>query len=112
VARAWRKLTNRPVGPKSIEIIQEPVRRTEEIYCTASKPFVYRLTGVGPDGSDVIAKRYECATASTEWAIYQDVLPYLPVSTLRYYGRVADDDPQFCWLFLEDAGEEPLFAEC
>ena len=106
-ARAWCKLTNRQSGPKSIEIIQEQVRRAEEIYRTTSKPFVYRLTGVGPDGSNVIAKRYECAAASTECAIYQDVLPYLPVSTLRYCGLVADDDPQFCWLFLEDAGEEP-----
>ena len=107
VARAWRKLTNRQAVPKSIEIIRERVRRAEEIYRTTSKPFVYRLTGVGPDGSNVIAKRYECAAASTECAIYQDVLPYLPVSTLRYCGLVADDDPQFCWLFLEDAGEEP-----
>jgi hypothetical protein len=106
-ARPWRKLTNPQAGPKSIEIIQERVRRAEEIYRATSKPFVYRLTGVGPDGSNVIAKRYECAAASTECAIYQDVLSYLPVSTLRCCGLVADDDPQFCWLFLEDAGEEP-----
>jgi len=34
-----------------------------------------------------------------------------PVSMLRYYGLVADDDRQFCWLFLEDAGEEPYLLE-
>ena len=111
VARAWRKLTNRQAVPKSIEIIQERVRRPEEIYRMTHKPSVYRLTGVGPGGANVIAKRCESAAASTECSIYQNVLPYLPVSALRYYGLVADDDRQFCWLFLEDAGDEPYVLD-
>ncbi len=110
-ARAWRKLTNSQAVPLSIEIIQERVSRAEEIYRTTSKPYVYRLTGVGPDGSNVIAKRCDRAAASTECSIYQNVLPYLPVSALRYCGLVADDDSQFCWLFLEDAGEEPYLPD-
>jgi aminoglycoside/choline kinase family phosphotransferase len=110
-ARAWRKLTNRQVVPESVEIIQERVRRPDEIYRMTGEPSVYRLTGVAPDGTNVIAKRCESAAASTECLIYQNVLPYLPVSALRYYGLVADDDRQFCWLLLEDAGEEPYLLD-
>jgi hypothetical protein len=107
-AQAWRKLTNRQVEPETVEIIQERVRKPGEIYRTTDKPSVYRLTGVGPDGTNVIAKRCESAAASAEYSIYQNVLSYLPVSVLRYYGLVADDDRHFCWFFLEDAGEEPF----
>jgi hypothetical protein len=68
--------------------------------------------GVGPDGAHVIAKRRESAAVASECLIYDNVLPYLPVvSVLHYYGLVPDDDQQFCWLFLEDAGEQEYFSE-
>jgi hypothetical protein len=105
-AQAWRKLTNRQVCPERIEIIQERVRKPEAIYRVTDKPSVYRLTGIGPGRTNVIAKRCDSATGPTECAIYNNVLSCLPVSTLRCYGLVAEDSQRFCWLFLEDAGEE------
>jgi hypothetical protein len=104
-ARAWRKLTNCQLVPESI-IQQWPL-----IYHVTDKPSVYRLTGIGPGGANVIAKRCESAAASTECSIYNNVLAYLPVSMIRFYGLVAEDNQQFCWLFLEDAGEEPYLLD-
>jgi hypothetical protein len=109
--RAWCKLTNSHVIPESIEILQECVRRPGELYRMIGKPSVYRLASLGPGGVNVIAKRCESAAAAAECSIYENVLSHLPVSMLRYYGLVADDDQQFCWLFLEDAGEEPYLLE-
>jgi hypothetical protein len=102
--RAWCKLTQHQAIPESVEILQECVRKPE-IYRQTSKPSIYRLFGVGPGRANVIAKRSESAAASTECLIYEKVLPHLPVSTLAFYGFVSEEDPQFCWLFLEDAGE-------
>jgi hypothetical protein len=110
-ARAWCKLTNCQLVPESIEIIQEWPRMPEDIYRVTDKPSVYRLTGIGPGGANVIAKRCESAAASTECSIYNNVLPYLPVSMLRFYGLVAEDSQRFCWLLLEDAGEEPYLLD-
>lgn len=109
--RAWCKLTNSLVVPESIEIMQEYVRKPGELYRTVGKPSVYRLASAGPGGVNVIAKRCESAAAATEYSIYENVLSRLPVSMLRHYGLAADDDQQFCWLFLEDAGEEPYLLE-
>jgi aminoglycoside phosphotransferase (APT) family kinase protein len=66
---------------------------------------VYRLAGVGPGGSAVVAKRCPRETARTEYAVYAEVLPQLPVSALRCFGLVAEDGPS-SWLFLEEAGGE------
>jgi hypothetical protein len=110
-AQAWCKLTNGLVVPERIEVIQEWPRIPEDIYRVTDKPSVYRLIGIGPDKANVIAKRCESAAASTECSIYNDVLSYLPVSTLRFYGQVAEDDQRFCWLLLEDAGEEPYLLD-
>jgi hypothetical protein len=109
--RAWRKLMKCPAVPEGIEIIQERLRKTESIYRRTDKACVYRLMSVGPDGAHVIAKRCESAAVASECLIYDNVLPYLPVSALRYYGLVPDDDQQFCWLFLEDAGEQDYCSE-
>ena len=109
--RAWCKLTNCHVIPESIEIMQECARKPGELYRMIGKPSVYRLAGVGPGGVNVIAKRCESAAAVAECSIYESVLSHLPVSMLCCYGLVADDDQQFCWLFLEDAGEEPYLLE-
>src|SRR6185503_20219642 len=63
---------------------------------------VFRLDGVGPDGSNVIAKRCRTSTARVERIIYEHLLARLPLPTLRIYGFVPDGE--YCWLFLEDAG--------
>ena len=100
--RAWRELRPRWAEPERIEILQE-----------VKKSAVYRLEGVGLGGTAIIAKRCRMGIASTERIIYESVLPVLPITALHYYGFVEEDD-QFCWLFLEDAGRErfsPLIEE-
>jgi ATP-binding cassette, subfamily B, bacterial len=68
---------------------------------------VYRLVGMGPGGSDVIAKRTRRATVELESSVYADLLPCLPVATVRCYGVAQADDDAMAWLFLEDAGGIP-----
>lgn len=66
---------------------------------------VYRLHGAGPSGESVVAKKQAHAQAEFEGMIYESVLAKLPVSSLRFYGLARDSDPDFSWLFLEDAGD-------
>ena len=54
----------------------------------------------------MIAKICERKTAEVESAVYEELLPRLPMPSLRYYGKVRDGDREHCWLFLEDAGGE------
>lgn len=91
--QAWHKILSRKTSPKSIEILKEH-----------KKSSVYRLGGVGRRNTSVIAKRCIQGTASVERLIYEEVLPYIPVPALRYYGFLNSDDG-FSWLFFEDAGE-------
>jgi hypothetical protein len=72
---------------------------------------VYRLAGMGPRGSDVIAKRTSRATVELESRLYADLLACLPVATVRCYGIAPDDDEAMGWLFLEDAGGIPYSPE-
>src|SRR5437867_2360659 len=64
---------------------------------------VYRLQGVGPDGSAVIAKQSRKADALIERTVYEEILPRVTVPSLRYYGSLEDPDAEYCWLFLEEA---------
>jgi Phosphotransferase enzyme family len=91
--RAWSMA--RPEGrcPARVDILRQRV-----------KSAIYRLHGVGPEGSDVIAKRCLSATALTERRIYQEILPSLPLPGLCCFGCIQDETPEFHWLFLEDAG--------
>jgi len=90
---AWAKLLPERVEPTGIETLQKK-----------RKGSVYRLEGVGPGGSDVIAKRSSPERLLTERTIYERVLPALPVATVRYYGFVEEPDEGCCWLFIESAG--------
>ena len=67
---------------------------------------VYRLEGAGPEGETVIAKVCKRKTAEVEDAVYDDLLPRLPMPSLAYYGMLRDADRQHCWLFMQDAGDE------
>jgi hypothetical protein len=98
--RFWQALRSERVKPEAIVILKE--RRRKE----RAKSAVYRLEGVGPEGTSVIAKRCRRATAAVERTIYEDILPHLPVSTVDYFGYVEETDREYCWLFLEDAGGE------
>jgi hypothetical protein len=101
--QAWLDLQGRGVEPECVAV--RPVS-------SRPKTSVYRLVGVGPRGADVIAKRCQRATAWIEHAIYVDFLPRLPLTALHCYGLVGEGGGPFCWLFLEDAGEERCSPEC
>jgi hypothetical protein len=73
------------------------------------KSAVYRLEGAVDRGTPLVAKQCRTATARTEIAVYETILPQLPLTALRYYGSVIDDEG--CWLFLEDAGGVRLSLE-
>src|SRR5438477_3023837 len=94
--KAWSQLEPERVEPESIEVLK--FKRLE------SKSAVYRLNGVAPDGSTVIAKRCCSLTAAVERIIYEEFLPQLPLPAVRYYGHVDEPGGEFCWLFLENAG--------
>ena len=92
--KAWGEFWTEPFKPNQIEIIKEK-----------KKGSVYRLFGVGPGGSNVIAKLTRQEKAIIERTTYEKVLPFLPVKTPRYYGSKKDGDGSFWWLFLEDVGD-------
>ena len=94
VVGVWRELRPASAGPESIHVLRE-----------RSSCAIYRLTGVGPGGSAVIAKRCRAARARVERAVYEEVLPRLPVDSPRCYG-IIEDEGRSCWLFLEDVGGE------
>lgn len=41
--------------------------------------------------------------------MYGDILPNLPLSSVRYYGSSPEADGQFWWLFLEDVTDHPEY---
>jgi hypothetical protein len=65
---------------------------------------IYRLYGAAADGSNVVAKRLRGLGGSTEQMVYESVLPYLGMPTLRYYGSTPDETAKHHWLFIEDGG--------
>lgn len=96
--KAWAALKPARVEPDGIEILK-----------LKNKSAVYRLVGVGEDGSSVVAKRCRVATASVERMMYEEFLPRLPLPALRYFGHVDEPGGEFCWLFLENA-DGPAYA--
>jgi hypothetical protein len=74
---AWAKLQPERVTPTGIARLQNKI-----------KGCVYRLEGVGPGGSDVIAKCSSPERIRVERTIYEQVLPGLPISAVRYYGCI------------------------
>jgi hypothetical protein len=95
---AWNELRPGSGVPARVDVLKgrrEPGRRG-----------AYRLAGAGPGGAAVIAKRCPAAKACVERAIYSEVLPHVPLPAPRYYGSVEEKGGAFCWLFLEDVGEE------
>ena len=75
--KAW--LQARPEGPEpaGITLLKEK-----------EKSAVYRLAGVGPGASAVVAKRCGADSARVERVVYAVVLARLPVPSLRYHGCV------------------------
>jgi Ser/Thr protein kinase RdoA (MazF antagonist) len=94
----WKELRSGSGLPARIDILKgrkAPGRRG-----------AYRLAGAGPGGAPVIAKRCPLAKACVERTVYAEVFPHLPVAAPRYYGSVEEKGGTFCWLFLEDVGDE------
>jgi ABC-type multidrug transport system fused ATPase/permease subunit len=112
--RAWHKLEGDRARPHAIQVLKED---RHDVRCDlyevppqgTGRSAVYRLLGVGPAGESVVAKQGE--SGATERVIYETVLPHLPISTLRYYGSVADNDTASYWLFMEDGGDENYSPE-
>jgi ABC-type multidrug transport system ATPase subunit/Ser/Thr protein kinase RdoA (MazF antagonist) len=72
---------------------------------------IYRLALAGGKTS-VIAKRRLSEPLRVERTIYEYVLPQLPLARLNYFGFVGDQDEEFAWLFIEDAGDDrPALAQ-
>jgi hypothetical protein len=98
--RAWRKLDPERAEPTGIEVLKEEKRDRG----------IYRLVGVGPGGSNVVAKRCYTEAAAIERLVYQEILPRLTITALRCHAVVADAEPKFSWLFLEDAGDDEEYS--
>src|SRR5438034_11695105 len=92
--KAWRRIQPESFEPQNIEVLK----------WTRKKSAVYRLTGVGSNGSAVIAKRCPANTGSVERLIYETLLPRLSLPSLKCYGFVEEPEGDYSWLFLEDAG--------
>jgi ATP-binding cassette subfamily B protein len=92
--RAWRT-----VAPK-----RSRVDRVERLRAKR-KAEVYRLT-LASGARSVIAKRGRTRELLVERTIFESVLPRLPSPALRYFGFVGDEDEEFSWLFVEDAGDD------
>src|SRR5262249_11817746 len=93
--KAWGELRPGRSRPGRVEVLHGRCDK-------AWKRTICRLVGSGPAGAAVIAKRCPRAQSVLERTLYEEVVPYLPVPTLRYYGCVEDPDGRSCWLFLED----------
>ncbi len=91
--RAWSQLD---IG----NIPQEVIMLKKE-----EKKLVCRLPGIAFAGGNIIAKRTHRKIAERERKIYEIVLPKLPLRSLQFYGIVENTEDNYCWLFLEDAGE-------
>ena len=99
--RAWAALKPVRVEPEGIEILK-----------LRDKSAVYRLGGVGPDGSAVIAKRCRRPACLVERIIYERLFARQLVPALRWYGFLDEPDNVHSWLFLEDAGTGTYLPPC
>jgi ATP-binding cassette subfamily B protein len=119
--RARPMIEARPRGPgpeaavAAWASLPAPSRALTAPGATTLKPLkggsaAYRLAGAAPGGGDVIAKWTWRETVEFEAGLYAEVLPALPVATVRCYGSASDRDEAMAWLFLEDAGRRPVLA--
>ncbi len=92
---SWNRLYPSARSPQSFRWLQKPKGKTKA---------VMQLDGIGPDGSNVVAKRCTEDVARRERIAYQEILPSLPGPRAAYYGDVADQQVENRWLFVEFAG--------
>jgi hypothetical protein len=94
--RAWVSLSGSRPAPETVETLKERKGRPAG---------VYRFRGIDSRGSSVVAKRCALRDAEHERTVYEKILPQCPLTTVHYYGFVADPTNSVGWLFLEDAGD-------
>jgi hypothetical protein len=94
---AWTRLPWN-TRPRSVTVLREPSRRFR-------RSAAYVLEEAGPDGGSVVAKLCKRRAAEVETTVYREMLPRIPLPSLRFYGRVDEPDTggDFCWIFLEHA---------
>ncbi len=90
--QAWRQLGAESRQPETIQVLKRH-----------AKTAVYRIGGLGPAGSTLVAKRCYTRTGEVERVIYEHLLPGLGLPAVRCYGYVREPAGQYSWLFLEDA---------
>src|SRR5207245_40671 len=100
--RAWARVNGSQDAPTKIEVLKQTKRKT----------MICRLSGSGKQMENVIAKRSFRHYIGVERIIYAEILPSLPVTSLRYYGSTEDDDPNYEWLFIEDATGSACNLRC
>lgn len=96
---AWARATG---GPEPIEVRVLRDRKRDIAKDIGHNPAIYWLRGVAPDGGAVIAKLGRRSRADVEHAVYRDVLPRLPISSIGCLGCV-EEDAELSWLFVEYA---------
>ena len=93
---AWIRLRcrDRP-GPTTVTCLQERPGSA-----------VYLLSGLGPDGGDVVAKRARAGKVAIERAIYEEVLPRIGLrGVVACHGSIEAGDE--AWIFLAPADGTP-----
>lgn len=94
--RTWSELSGRRPGTARVQLLKNEHDRK-----------VWRLIGLGPGGSNVIAKLNPKADVAAEHRIYHEALNRLPLPAADHYGLLKDKNDSFCWAFLEDMGGIP-----
>jgi len=102
--KAWCRLCPNASTPIRIEKVFDVRSRGHKGKHGAT---VFRLHGLQPEGTCIIAKRSKKGPAEAERDAYQ-FLSCLSVPGLRYFGFVEDTDA--CWLFLEDGGDQQFVS--
>lgn len=97
---AWTRLHPNGVEPSQNDLIKKK-----------NRSFVCRLVAVGPDNSDIIAKRREREKAIVECTIYEEILPQIGIDNgIHFFGFIEEpecsNDGKFAWLFFEDCGDK------
>src|SRR4029453_17702500 len=95
---AWARLHGHKQLPDAADVLKTG---------KAGRTSAYRLWGLGPGGGGVIVKCGSAAALEFERSIYQEVLPSLPLPSLRCYGFL--EAGSTAWLFLEDAEQGSIF---
>ena len=89
--RSWSELSGCRPGTARVQLLKNEHDRK-----------VWRLIGLGPGGSNVIAKLNPKADVAAEHRIYHEALNRLPLPAADHYGILKDKNDSLCWAFLAD----------